>query len=146
MIKSAQNVIGSVMCCPGCFSLYRASAIRQVMDKYATPTRTPFTVYVKDTGRPRGCDHHKVSLIPAESQVQHVRQNDVHRICQWHRQTVWLWQEAYDRLLAHLEVPRPRLSGQSLSTRVKDVDEARYLTGYNVTGRRFVHVFTFLIY
>ena len=61
MIKSAQNVIGSVMCCPGCFSLYRASAIRQVMDKYATPTRTPFTVYVKDTGRPRGCDHHKVS-------------------------------------------------------------------------------------
>ncbi|KAK7496348.1 hypothetical protein BaRGS_00012513 [Batillaria attramentaria] len=53
MIKSAQNVIGSVMCCPGCFSLYRASAIRQVMDKYATPTRTPFTVYVKDTGEDR---------------------------------------------------------------------------------------------
>nr|KAG5706142.1 hypothetical protein BaRGS_025764 [Batillaria attramentaria] len=33
--------------------LYRASAIRQVMDKYATPTRTPFTVYVKDTGEDR---------------------------------------------------------------------------------------------
>ena len=51
MIKNAQNVIGSVMCCPGCFSLYRASAIRQVMDKYVTPTRTPFTVYIKDTGQ-----------------------------------------------------------------------------------------------
>ncbi|ELT92981.1 hypothetical protein CAPTEDRAFT_26654, partial [Capitella teleta] len=34
MIKSAQNVIGSVMCCPGCFSLYRVSAIREVMAQY----------------------------------------------------------------------------------------------------------------
>ena len=50
MIKNAQNVIGSVMCAPGCFSLYRASALKEVMDKYASPTRTPFTVYVKDTG------------------------------------------------------------------------------------------------
>ncbi|XP_046333000.1 uncharacterized protein LOC124115884 [Haliotis rufescens] len=53
MIKNAQNVIGSVMCAPGCFSLYRASAINDVMKKYATPTQTPFTVYVKDTGEDR---------------------------------------------------------------------------------------------
>ncbi|GFS00558.1 chitin synthase [Elysia marginata] len=53
MIKNAQNIIGSVSCCPGCFSLYRASAIRDVMDKYSTPTRSPWTVYVKDTGEDR---------------------------------------------------------------------------------------------
>ncbi|KAK6166486.1 hypothetical protein SNE40_023162 [Patella caerulea] len=53
MIKNAQNVIGSVMCAPGCFSLYRSSAIKQVMDEYASPTLTPFTVYVKDTGEDR---------------------------------------------------------------------------------------------
>ncbi|GFO08503.1 chitin synthase [Plakobranchus ocellatus] len=53
MIKSAQNIIGSVSCCPGCFSLYRASAISDVMDKYSSPTRSPFTVYVKDTGEDR---------------------------------------------------------------------------------------------
>ncbi|CAG5134390.1 unnamed protein product, partial [Candidula unifasciata] len=53
MIKNAQNVIGSVSCCPGCFSLYRASAIRDVMNKYSSPTKTPFTVYVKDTGEDR---------------------------------------------------------------------------------------------
>ena len=50
MIKNAQNMIGSVSCCPGCFSLYRASALRDVMDSYASPTTTPWHVYVKDTG------------------------------------------------------------------------------------------------
>ncbi|KAK0055220.1 chitin synthase chs-2-like isoform X2 [Biomphalaria pfeifferi] len=53
MIKNAQNIIGSVSCCPGCFSLYRANAIKDVMDKYSSPTKTPFTVYVKDTGEDR---------------------------------------------------------------------------------------------
>ena len=50
MIKSAQNVIGSVMCCPGCFSLYRVGAIRDVMEHYAGPTSQPFDVFIKDTG------------------------------------------------------------------------------------------------
>jgi chitin synthase len=51
MIKSAQNVIGSVMCCPGCFSLYRAGAVRDIIAYYAGPTQHPFDVFVKDTGR-----------------------------------------------------------------------------------------------
>ena len=50
MIKSAQNVIGSVMCCPGCFSLYRASAVRDIMVNYAGPTESAFDVFIKDTG------------------------------------------------------------------------------------------------
>ena len=55
MIKSAQNVIGSVMCCPGCFSLYRASAVRDVMANYAGPTQSPFDVFIKDTGKHISC-------------------------------------------------------------------------------------------
>lgn len=50
MIKSAQNVIGSVMCCPGCFSLYRASAINDVVGKYSEPTTRAGDVFTKDTG------------------------------------------------------------------------------------------------
>ncbi|XP_013417859.1 uncharacterized protein LOC106178970 [Lingula anatina] len=53
MIKSSQNVIGSVMCCPGCFSLYRASAVRDVIPHYAGPTEQPFDVFIKDTGEDR---------------------------------------------------------------------------------------------
>ncbi|CAI9728096.1 Hypothetical predicted protein [Octopus vulgaris] len=53
MIKTAQNVIGSVMCCPGCFSLYRTTAIQQVLTEYTKPTKSPFAVYVKDTGEDR---------------------------------------------------------------------------------------------
>ena len=52
MIKSAQNVIGSVMCCPGCFSLYRAEAVRDVLMNYASPTDRPFDVFIKDAGIP----------------------------------------------------------------------------------------------
>ena len=51
MIKSAQNVIGSVMCCPGCFSLYRAGAVRDVLAYYAGPTSSSFDVFIKDTGK-----------------------------------------------------------------------------------------------
>ena len=50
MIKSAQNVIGSVMCCPGCFSLYRAEAIDHVVSLYSEPTTRAGDVFTKDTG------------------------------------------------------------------------------------------------
>ncbi|KAK7109660.1 hypothetical protein V1264_013661 [Littorina saxatilis] len=53
MIKSAQNVIGSVMCCPGCFSLYRAEAIDQVVKHYSEPTTRAGDVFTKDTGEDR---------------------------------------------------------------------------------------------
>nr|AHX26703.1 chitin synthase [Owenia fusiformis] len=53
MIKSSQNVVGSVMCCPGCFSLYRASAIRDIISNYAGPTDESFDVFIKDTGEDR---------------------------------------------------------------------------------------------
>ncbi|XP_076437985.1 uncharacterized protein LOC143277129 [Babylonia areolata] len=53
MIKSAQNVIGSVMCCPGCFSLYRAQAIQDVLQPYSQPTARAWEVFTKDTGEDR---------------------------------------------------------------------------------------------
>ncbi|XP_050418787.1 chitin synthase chs-1 isoform X1 [Patella vulgata] len=53
MIKSAQNIIGSVMCCPGCFSLYRVKALAGVMNLYSEPTMEAGDVFTKDTGEDR---------------------------------------------------------------------------------------------
>lgn len=50
MIKSAQNIIGSVMCCPGCFSLYRVNALKEVVTDYGRPTENASDVFTKDTG------------------------------------------------------------------------------------------------
>lgn len=50
MIKSSQNVIGSVMCCPGCFSLYRVAALRDIRESYSEPCRQATDVFIKDTG------------------------------------------------------------------------------------------------
>ncbi|XP_036356166.1 chitin synthase chs-1-like, partial [Octopus sinensis] len=53
MTKSAQNIIGSVMCCPGCFSLYRIAALYQLLDEYSEPSTESMDVFVKDTGEDR---------------------------------------------------------------------------------------------
>ena len=34
--KTAENVLGTVLCCPGCFSMYRADAIRDCLKMYST--------------------------------------------------------------------------------------------------------------
>ncbi|XP_041365297.1 uncharacterized protein LOC121380520 [Gigantopelta aegis] len=53
LIKSAQNIIGSVMCCPGCFSLYRVTALQEVIPIYSEPTTKAGDVFTKDTGEDR---------------------------------------------------------------------------------------------
>ncbi|XP_046337780.2 uncharacterized protein LOC124119335 [Haliotis rufescens] len=53
LIKSAHNIIGSVMCCPGCFSLYRVKALEGVLHLYSEPTFKPWDVFTKDTGEDR---------------------------------------------------------------------------------------------
>lgn len=50
MSKSAQNIIGSVMCCPGCFSLYRFEALHDCIDTYSMPTSSASEVLTKDNG------------------------------------------------------------------------------------------------
>ncbi|OWF55491.1 Chitin synthase 2 [Mizuhopecten yessoensis] len=53
MIKSSQNVIGSVMCCPGCFSLFRFEALSDIFSTYSSPTETVMDVFTKDNGEDR---------------------------------------------------------------------------------------------
>lgn len=50
MGKSAQNIIGSVMCCPGCFSLYRFEALNDCIETYCMPTSSMSDVFTKDNG------------------------------------------------------------------------------------------------
>ena len=53
LLKSAQQVLGAVLCCPGCFSLYRGSALRQIVTTYSTEVKTPFDTFLKDMGEDR---------------------------------------------------------------------------------------------
>ncbi|XP_036355894.1 chitin synthase chs-1-like [Octopus sinensis] len=53
MTKTAQNIIGSVMCCPGCFSLYRITALYNLLDDYSQESMEPMDVLIKDTGEDR---------------------------------------------------------------------------------------------
>ena len=50
IMKSSQNVIGSIMCCPGCFSLYKLDALRDIVDDYSGPVKNMEDVFTKDTG------------------------------------------------------------------------------------------------
>ena len=47
----ANHVFGSVLCSPGCFSVYRVRAIRDVLSQYASGTDTAMDFLVKDMGK-----------------------------------------------------------------------------------------------
>ncbi|XP_052242760.1 chitin synthase chs-2-like isoform X5 [Dreissena polymorpha] len=51
--KAAEHVIGSVLCSPGCFSVYRCSAIRDILPEYATNVEHAFDFLTKDMGEDR---------------------------------------------------------------------------------------------
>ena len=44
-------MFGSVLCSPGCFSVYRARAIRDVLPIYASGTDTAMDFLMKDMGK-----------------------------------------------------------------------------------------------
>ena len=44
-------MFGSVLCSPGCFSLYRCQAVRDVLPTYATNVNHAFEFLTKDMGR-----------------------------------------------------------------------------------------------
>ncbi|XP_063420412.1 uncharacterized protein LOC134705620 [Mytilus trossulus] len=52
-IKSSQNIIGSVMCCPGCFSMYKLNAVREIVDEYSRPVENMEDIFTKDNGEDR---------------------------------------------------------------------------------------------
>ena len=43
-------MFGSVLCSPGCFSIYRAKAVRDVLPLYASGTATAMDFLMKDMG------------------------------------------------------------------------------------------------
>ncbi|KAL3887058.1 hypothetical protein ACJMK2_027014 [Sinanodonta woodiana] len=51
--KAAEHVLGSVLCAPGCFSVYRCNAIRDVLPTYATNVESSFDFLTKDMGEDR---------------------------------------------------------------------------------------------
>ncbi|CAC5389812.1 CHS1 [Mytilus coruscus] len=53
IIKSSQNIIGTVMCCPGCFSMYKLNAVREVVDEYSGPVENMEDIFTKDNGEDR---------------------------------------------------------------------------------------------
>lgn len=51
--KSSEHVLGTVLCCPGCFSLYRVDALRDCLLKYASSVTEAFDFLTKDMGEDR---------------------------------------------------------------------------------------------
>ncbi|XP_078327748.1 uncharacterized protein LOC111112966 isoform X4 [Crassostrea virginica] len=51
--KAAEHVLGSVLCAPGCFSVYRCSALKDIVPTYATTVERAFDFLIKDMGEDR---------------------------------------------------------------------------------------------
>nr|XP_022306572.1 uncharacterized protein LOC111112966 isoform X3 [Crassostrea virginica] len=51
--KAAEHVLGSVLCAPGSFSVYRCSALKDIVPTYATTVERAFDFLIKDMGEDR---------------------------------------------------------------------------------------------
>ena len=51
--KAAEHILGCVLCCPGCFSVFRVSALEQVLDIYSSSVENGFDFLTKDMGEDR---------------------------------------------------------------------------------------------
>ena len=51
--KSAEHVLGCVLCCPGCFSVFRVSAIAEVLETYQSSVTSASEFLTKDMGEDR---------------------------------------------------------------------------------------------
>ena len=51
--KAAEHILGCVLCCPGCFSVFRVSAIEQVLSTYSGSVENGFDFLTKDMGEDR---------------------------------------------------------------------------------------------
>lgn len=52
-LQAAEHVLGSVLCAPGCFSMYRCLALKKVLPKYASNVERAFDFLMKDMGEDR---------------------------------------------------------------------------------------------
>lgn len=53
VFQAANHVLGSVLCCPGCFSVYRVVALKEVLGKYASEVKEATDFLCKDMGEDR---------------------------------------------------------------------------------------------
>ena len=51
--KAAEHILGCVLCCPGCFSVFRVNALEQVLDTYSSSVENGFDFLTKDMGEDR---------------------------------------------------------------------------------------------
>lgn len=51
--KAAEHVLGSVMCCPGCFSMFRVKAVKSVLETYSSNVTEATEFLKKDMGEDR---------------------------------------------------------------------------------------------
>lgn len=51
--KASEHVLGSVLCSPGCFSVYRCKAIMDILPSYSTTVNHAFDFLIKDMGEDR---------------------------------------------------------------------------------------------
>ncbi|KAI8796025.1 chitin synthase chs-2 isoform X2, partial [Biomphalaria glabrata] len=50
---ASEHVLGSVLCAPGCFSLYRCDKLKEVLPKYCSEVETGLDFLTKDMGEDR---------------------------------------------------------------------------------------------
>ena len=51
--KPAEHILGSVLCCPGCFSMFRCSALKDCLKTYSEEVTYAFDFLTKDMGEDR---------------------------------------------------------------------------------------------
>ena len=51
LLKVAEHVMGSVLCSPGCFSVYRCRAIQDILPQYASSVECALDFLTKDMGK-----------------------------------------------------------------------------------------------
>ena len=51
--KAAEHILGCVLCCPGCFSVFRVEALGEVLDTYSSSVESGFDFLTKDMGEDR---------------------------------------------------------------------------------------------
>ena len=51
--KSAEHVLGCVLCCPGCFAVFRAKALTDVLETYSSQVTSAAEFLTKDMGEDR---------------------------------------------------------------------------------------------
>ena len=51
--KSAEHILGCVLCCPGCFSMFRGTALKSVLKEYRSDVDSAVDFLTKDMGEDR---------------------------------------------------------------------------------------------